>query len=220
MWGESALWFDGGEVVDVVADEAAQVLHVAVDQFGEVQRVPSRPPVVIRGRVDRGPVRLHAPVGVQGEGDEQGRAEGLAVRGGVDLADRPGRDRTTWQVWDVLATSGGPLRTVRDVRGDLADDTGSGEFAVDLPQQLPQFRGILTCCFGFLRLGLDLGALFHPEALFFVRVCADDDWLFLQVPALPALRRPDLALPLRARRTHRRQGVPARQVHDLALTGG
>src|SRR3569833_2617501 len=137
MWGESALWFDGGEVLDVVADEAAQVLHEAVDQFGEVQRVPSRPPVVIRGRVDRGPVRLPAPVGVQGEGDEQGRAEGLAVRGGVDLAARPGRDWATLQVWDVLASSGGPLRTGRDDRGDLADDTKTKENAVDLPQQLP-----------------------------------------------------------------------------------
>ena len=38
--GEAALRFDGGEVLDVAADVAAQVLDEAVEQRGEVQRVP------------------------------------------------------------------------------------------------------------------------------------------------------------------------------------
>jgi len=37
--GEPPLWFDGGEVLDVVAGEAAQVLDEPVEQRGEVQRV-------------------------------------------------------------------------------------------------------------------------------------------------------------------------------------
>ena len=71
VWCESALWFDGGEVLDVVADEAPQVLYEAVDQLGEVQRVPGRPPIVVAGRVDRSAVLLDPPIGVEGECDEQ-----------------------------------------------------------------------------------------------------------------------------------------------------
>jgi hypothetical protein len=41
--GEAPLWFDGGEVLDVVAEVAAQVLDEPVEQRREVQRVPRRP---------------------------------------------------------------------------------------------------------------------------------------------------------------------------------
>ena len=54
--GEAALGFDGGEVLDVVAEEAAQVLDEPVEQRGEVQRVPGGPLVVVGGRVGRGAV--------------------------------------------------------------------------------------------------------------------------------------------------------------------
>ena len=47
------LRLDGREVLDVVADEAAQVLHEPVEQRGEVQRVAGRRGVVVGGRVGR-----------------------------------------------------------------------------------------------------------------------------------------------------------------------
>ena len=56
--GEAPLGLDGGEVLDVVAEEAAQVLDEPVEQRGEVQRVPRRPLVVVGGRVGRGAVAV------------------------------------------------------------------------------------------------------------------------------------------------------------------
>jgi len=41
--GEPPLGFDGGEVLDVIAGEPAQVLNEPVKQRGEVQRVPGGP---------------------------------------------------------------------------------------------------------------------------------------------------------------------------------
>jgi hypothetical protein len=41
--GQAPLGFDGGEVLEVVAEEAAQVLDEPVEQRREVQRVPRRP---------------------------------------------------------------------------------------------------------------------------------------------------------------------------------
>src|SRR5262249_61617455 len=90
--GEPPLWFDGGEVLQVIAAVAAQVLDEPVDQRGEVQRVPRGRRVVVAVRIGRCPFCGDAPVGRAGEGEEQRRAEGLAVRGGVGLADRPGVD--------------------------------------------------------------------------------------------------------------------------------
>jgi hypothetical protein len=49
--GEAALGFDGGEVLQVIAGEPAQVLDEPVEQRGEVQRVPRGTCVVI-GVVD------------------------------------------------------------------------------------------------------------------------------------------------------------------------
>ena len=49
--GEPFLWFDGGEVLQVVAEVAAQVLDEPVEQRGEVQRVPGGPVIVVGDRV-------------------------------------------------------------------------------------------------------------------------------------------------------------------------
>jgi hypothetical protein len=49
--GEAFLGFDGGEVLEVVAEVAAQVLDEPVEQGGEVQRVPRGPLVVVSLRV-------------------------------------------------------------------------------------------------------------------------------------------------------------------------
>ena len=49
--GEPSLRFDGGEVLQVVAAVAAQVLDEPVEQRGEVQRVPRRRGVVVAIRI-------------------------------------------------------------------------------------------------------------------------------------------------------------------------
>jgi hypothetical protein len=51
--GQAALGLDGGEVLKVVAEEAAQVLDQPVEQRGEVDRVTCRPLVVVSVRVSR-----------------------------------------------------------------------------------------------------------------------------------------------------------------------
>jgi hypothetical protein len=53
--GEPLLGFDGGEVLQVVAEVAAQVLDEPVEQRGEGQRVPGRVVVVVGGQVGRVP---------------------------------------------------------------------------------------------------------------------------------------------------------------------
>ena len=55
--GEALLRFDRGEVLEVVAEEPAQVLDQPVEQRGEVQRVTRRPLVVVSGRAGRCAVR-------------------------------------------------------------------------------------------------------------------------------------------------------------------
>ena len=84
--GEPPLGFDGGEVLQVVAEVAAQVLDEPVEQRGKGQRVSRRPVIVVGGRVDGGAVVIDSTVGRAGQGDEQGGAEGLAVRRGVGRA--------------------------------------------------------------------------------------------------------------------------------------
>ena len=49
--GEAALWFDGGEVLQVIAGEPAQVLDEPVEKRGEVQRVAGGAGVVVGVRV-------------------------------------------------------------------------------------------------------------------------------------------------------------------------
>ena len=49
--GEPALGFDGGEVLQVVAGEPAQVLDEPVEQRSEVQRIPGGMLIVVGVRV-------------------------------------------------------------------------------------------------------------------------------------------------------------------------
>ena len=118
--GEPPLRLDGGEVLQVVAEEAAQVLDEPVEQRREVQRVAGRPLVVVGGRVGRGAVLAHPPVAGAGEGDEQGRPELFAVRGGVGLADRAGRDLPARQGCGVLPPPGGAVPPHRPGREHVA----------------------------------------------------------------------------------------------------
>ena len=73
MKREPSLRFDGGEVLDVVAEEPAQVLDKPVEQRGEVQRVAGGLLVVVAGRVGRGAVLADAPVAGTGQGEEHPR---------------------------------------------------------------------------------------------------------------------------------------------------
>jgi len=95
---EPALWFDGGEVLHVPADEPAEVLYEPVDQPAEVERVPGGPPVVVAVRVDRRPVRPHRTIRVEGAGHEQRRPEPA----GVDAPDRRWPYPPAWQVRGIL----------------------------------------------------------------------------------------------------------------------
>jgi len=100
--GETPLGFDGSEVLQVVAEVAAQILDEPVEQRGERQRVP-RSLVIVVGTGVRGCSVLADPaVGRAGQRDEQGRPEGLAIRRGVGLADRAGADLPLGQVRGIL----------------------------------------------------------------------------------------------------------------------
>ncbi len=57
----ATLWFDGSEVLHVPPNTAASVLPEPVDDLREVDRVPSRPPVVVAVRVPCGPVLVYRP---------------------------------------------------------------------------------------------------------------------------------------------------------------
>src|SRR3954454_3457995 len=61
VWRDPFLWFDGGEVLHIPADAAAQVLPPAILEPREVHRPPRRPPVVIRRWIHRRPVIAAPP---------------------------------------------------------------------------------------------------------------------------------------------------------------
>ena len=71
------LRLDGREVLDVVADEAAQILDEPVEQRRKVQRVAGRPGVVVGGLIDGSAVLTHASIAIAraGERDEHRRPE-------------------------------------------------------------------------------------------------------------------------------------------------
>ena len=140
MWmcgASRPLGFDGGEVLQVIAGEAAQVLDEPVEQRGEVQRVPGGLGVVVGVRVGGCSVLADPAVGRAGQGDEQRRPEGLAVRGGVGLADRPGADRAAGQGGGVLAAPGGAV-AARPAGKHVAAQPGLGDLLVQFADQLVQ----------------------------------------------------------------------------------
>ena len=106
---EASLGFDGGDVLEVVADQAAQVLDEPVEQRGEVQRVPGGPGVVVGAGVGRGPVAGHLAVGRAGQRDEQRRPEKPAVRGGVGFADHAVTDLAAGKRRGIVPAPGGPV---------------------------------------------------------------------------------------------------------------
>ena len=119
--------FDGGEVLDVVAEVAAQVLDEPIEQRGEVQRVPRGPLVVIGRRIGRGALGQDSAVAVAGQGEEHGRPVGLTIRRGVDLPGRARIDLAPGQVRRVLAAARRALAADTILGGvGLAADPGLG----------------------------------------------------------------------------------------------
>ena len=125
--GEPPLGFDGGEVLQVVAEVAAQVLDEPVEQRGEGQGVAGGPVIVVGAGVGGCSVLADPAVGRAGQGDEQRRPEGLAVRGGVGLADRAGADLAPGQVRGVLAAAGGAVPPRGLGGGGFAADARAGD---------------------------------------------------------------------------------------------
>jgi len=88
----------------------------------------------------------------------------------------------------------------------------SGDLLVQLAEQF-----VIGARVALVVLLLGLGAQLDPQALFVVGLVGLDDGLVVEVPALPALRRPQHPVPLGTRGADRRQGVPARHEHWFGL---
>ena len=219
MRGEPPLWFDGGEVLHVVAEEPAQVLDEPVEQRREMQRVPRRPGVVVGAGVGGGAVVADPPVAGAGQGEEHRRPERLPVRRGVGLAHRPARDLAAGQVRGVLTALGGAVPPRRPGREHLPAHPRVGDFVVQFGDELVQVVRVLPVAGGLVAERLGLGAGLDPPPLLLGGRVRVGDRLVLEVPAFPALRRPQRPRPFRARRAHRGEGVPAGHQHLLYLAG-
>ena len=216
--GEPPLRFDGGEVLDVVADEAAQVLDEPVEQRGEGQRVPGGVAIIVGVRVGGCSVLADPAVARAGQRDEHRRAEGLAVRRGVGLADRAGADRSAGQRRGVLPAPGGAV-AARPRGKDRAAHPGVGDLLVQLADPLVQLGGVEAFGGQGVPVGLRLGPVGDPGPLLVVRRVRLHDRLVVQVPAFAALRGAQQPGPFGAWRAHRGQGVPARDEDLLDVAG-
>ena len=84
-------------------------------------------------------------VGRAGQGDEQGRAEGLAVRRGVGLADRARADLAAGQVRGVLAAAGRPVPPGRLARREhVPAHAGPGDLLIQLADELIEVGSVLA----------------------------------------------------------------------------
>ena len=79
--------------------------------------------------------------------------------------------------------------------------------------------GVLPGRLGLVAVPLDVGAQFDPHPLFVVGLVGLDDGLTVEVPALPALRRPQVLGSFGAGRADRGEGVPAGDEHRFGLAG-
>jgi len=66
MRGAAFLRFDRAEVLHIPADAAAGILPEPIQQRREVDSVTRRPPVVVVGGIERGPVTIDPAVGIEG----------------------------------------------------------------------------------------------------------------------------------------------------------
>ena len=214
MRSEAALGFDGGEVLQVIAGVPAQVLDEPVEQRGEVQRVPRGLGVVVGVRVGGCSVLADPAVGRARQRDEQRGPEGLAVRRGVGLADRPGVDRATGQRCGVLPTLGGAV-AARSRGQDLAAEPGIGDLLIQLADSGVQVAGVEAFASEEVPAFLRLGPVSNQCPLVLGSRVGVDDELLVEVPAFAALRGPQDPGSFGTRRAHRGQSVPARDQHLL-----
>ena len=134
------LRFHRREVLHLPAQDAPQVLHQAVHQRGEVDRIPRGAPVVVGVRVHGCAVADRA-VAVAGEGQKHRRP----VLPGVLAPDRRFAHLPGGQIGGVLASSGG-TRARRLLAGTSGDGIrpripGRTEVVVDGMNFLPQLFG-------------------------------------------------------------------------------
>jgi hypothetical protein len=104
MRRKAFLGLDGGEVLDVVAEVAPQVLDEPVEQRREVDRVLGGA-LVVAGRVGRSAVGKDLAVAAAGEREEHRRPVGLPIRGLVDPAGRADADGLARELGRVLAAA-------------------------------------------------------------------------------------------------------------------
>jgi len=214
--GEPALGFDRGEVLDVPADEAAQVLHEPVDQPGEVDRVAGGAAVVVPVRVDRRPIRADRPVRAEGRRDEEGRAEPL----GVDPAHGPGVDSAARQLGDVLPPPCGADAAGSRAGSDPAADAGVGGQLVELVDDRVDLARVLTGVLGVDPGPFKVGPHGGELALLAGGGLGLEDGFGVEVPALPALGDAEPAGAFGAGRAFGGEGGAAGDVDDLGLAGG
>ena len=201
-----------------IAAEPAQVLDEPVEQRGEVQRVAGGLGVVVGVRVGGCSVLADPAVGRAGQRDEQRRAEGLAVRRGVGLADRAGADRAAGQRRGVLPAPGGAMAACPG-REHGAAHPGVADLLVQLEDPLVQFCGVEAFGGQGVPVGLGLGPVSDMGLLLVVGRVRLDDWLVIQVPAFAALRGAQQPGPFGARWAHRDQGVSAGDEDLLDVAG-
>ena len=221
------LRFDGGEVLHVIARDAAQVLMPPVQQLAHMQGIPCRPPVVIPARIHRTPITMNPPIGRQGQGDEQGRPERPPATGvGERPPQRRGRRGPTRQVRHVIPPPGRPLPP-SDRRHHRTPGPRRRQRriqVIDPHRQLPgrlvvPVSGIVEVVDSVFE-GLRGSGAF-PDQLPLLRRgrVGDEGGFFGQVPALPALLSPQPPSPIRTRRTRRFPGRPTRNLDDEGFPG-
>ena len=216
--GEPALGFDGGEVLQVIPGEPAQVLDEPVEQRSEVQRIAGGMLIVVGVRVGGCSVLADPAVRRAGQGDEQRGPERLAIRRGIGLADGPGADRAAGQGSGILAAPGGAV-AARPRRQDRATKPGIGDRLVKLADPLIQLSRIEAFAGQEVPAFLRLGSVSDQRSLVLGSRVRVDDGFVVQVPALATLRRAQDPGPLGAGRAHRGQGVPARDQDLLDVSG-
>ena len=107
----------------------------------------------------------------------------------------------------------------RPRRQDSAAKPGIGDLLVQFADPLVQLAGVEALTGQKVPAFLRLGAVGDQVPLLLGRRVRVDDGFMVEVPAFAALRGPQDPGPLRARRAHRGQGVPARDQDLLDVAG-
>jgi hypothetical protein len=107
----------------------------------------------------------------------------------------------------------------RTIRSDLAADARVGDFLVQLADEPVQIGGVPPGRRGVVAELPSLGTLLDPPSLVLGGRVGFDLGFVLEVPALPALGRPQALGPLRAGRADAGEGVPAGDEYRVGFAG-